>query len=241
MKKMKLAALSAVLCLVLGATAQAAGSSSNGVQVSQTPQAAVVTLPDGTQAEAEVVPVVAETAQAPVSAETAKEALGISGDNYNSYMLDVSLKTVNDEAVKLANGSISVTFRIAGVTAASKVVVLHWAEGSAEPEKLSASAGDGTVTATFTSFSPVQILVEAQSESNENNGSDSGSSDSGSSDSGSSSSGSSSSGSSSSASAAESTAKVSPKTAESLMIYGVEALAVLALAGAVILRKKARA
>ena len=225
MKKMKLLALSAVLCLALGATAQAAGSSSGVVQVSQEPVKASVT--DKTTGESlgetDVVPAIA-SGSTEVSAEEAKSALGISSDDYDSYVLDVTLQTLDERTVDLNSGSIDVTFKIAGVTPSSKVAVLHWADGSSTPESLPATAGDGTVTATFTSFSPVQILV-----ANESPSGDSGSGSSGSSSSGSSSSGSS-----------TAPAAVSPKTAEGSELYVAAAVAVLALAGTVVFTKKAR-
>lgn len=235
MKKMKLLALSAVLCLALGATAQAAGSSSGVVQVSQEPVKASVT--DKTTGESlgetDVVPAIA-SGSTEVSAEEAKSALGISSDDYDSYVLDVTLQTLDEKTVDLSSGSIDVTFKIPSVTPSSKVAVLHWADGSNTPESLPATAGDGTVTATFTSFSPVQILV-----ANESSSGDSGSGSSGSGSSGSSSSGSSSSGSSSSGSSTA-PAAVSPKTAEGSELYVAAAVAVLALAGTVVFTKKAR-
>ena len=230
MKKMKLLALSAVLCLALGATAQAAGSSSGVVQVSQEPVKASVT--DKTTGESlgetDVVPAIA-SGSTEVSTEEAKSALGISSDDYDSYVLDVTLQTLDEKTVDLSSGSIDVTFKIPSVTPSSKVAVLHWADGSNTPESLPATAGDGTVTATFTSFSPVQILV-----ANESSSGDSGSGSSGSGSSGSSSSGSSSSGSSTAPAA------VSPKTAEGSELYVAAAVAVLALAGTVVFTKKAR-
>ena len=188
MKRMKLGAAAAVLCLILGMTAQAAGSSASGVQISQDPITATVVKADGTTVEsAQVIPVIEEgNTEAP--AATVESALGIgSGEKYASYKLEVSLE-LNGEDVKLSGGSVTMTFKIPGVTANSKVAVLHWADGSSEPEKLSATAGEGTVTATFTSFSPVQIVVaeaeqpaQPEEPSDSSNGGNSSSSSSGSS------------------------------------------------------------
>ncbi len=52
---------------------------------------------------------------------------------------------------------VTLTFNVPGVTAGSDVYVLHY-NGSAW-ENIAAKAGDGTVTATFTSLSPVAIVV----------------------------------------------------------------------------------
>ena len=51
---------------------------------------------------------------------------------------------------------VKVTFNVDGVTAASKVIVLHYVNGAWQQE--TAVAGNGTVTVTFNSLSPVAIL-----------------------------------------------------------------------------------
>ncbi len=235
MKRMKLAALTALLCLVVGTTAQAEGSAPSAVQVSQGSAAVTVVKADGTVVEdAQPVPVMAAGTGEAVAAETAESALGVeSGTVYASYEFDVSL-TLDGEQVDLQEGeSISLTFSVPGVTASSKVAVFHWADGSAEPEKLAASAGEGTVTATFTSFSPVQIVVANEPAQPQEPDTDS--------NSGSSSSSSSSSSSGSSAPAAPAPAAVSPKTAEGVDLYVAAAVAAAALAGFVICTKKSRA
>ena len=237
MKKMKLVALSAVLCLVLGMTVNAEGSSAGGVQVSQETKTATVTKADGTKVEnAAVVPVVKESSKAVVK-EEAKKALKIDSDNFTSYTMDVSLAMADDttSAVTLADGSaaIEVAFKVPEVKASSKVVVLHWKGGATEPEQL-------PVTAVFTSFSPVEILVYNGSENtpdNENTPKPSDPNKPGLSNG----SGSSNSSGSGSTTTTASTG-TSPKTADSsAVIYVAEALAVLSLAGAVICRKKSRA
>ena len=238
MKRMKLAALTALLCLVVGTTAQAEGSAPSAVQVSPGSAAVTVVKADGTEVpDAQPDPVIAPGTGEAVAAETAESALGVgSGTEYASYEFDVYL-TLDGERVDLKDGeSISLTFSVPGVTASSKVAVFHWADGSAEPEKLAASAGEGTVTATFTSFSPVQIVVvnEPDQQKEPDTDSNSGSSSSGSSSSSSSSSG-------SSAPAAPAPAAVSPKTAEGVDLYVAAAVAAAALAGFVICTKKSRA
>ena len=251
MKKMKLVALSAVLCLVLGMTVNAEGSSAGGVQVSQETKTATVTKADGTKVEnAAVVPVVKESSKAVVK-EEAKKALKIDSDNFTSYTMDVSLAMADDttSAVTLADGSaaIEVAFKVPEVKASSKVVVLHWKGGATEPEQLPVTVGDGVVKAVFTSFSPVEILVyNEESVSGGSTGSTGSTSPSGSTGStgSTSSSGSTSSTDSTSSSGTTTTASTgtSPKTADSsAVIYVAEALAVLSLAGAVICRKKSRA
>ena len=244
MKKMKLVALSAVLCLVLGMTVNAEGSSAGGVQVSQETKTATVTKADGTKVEnAAVVPVVKESSKA-VAKEEAKKALKIDSDNFTSYTMDVYLAMAEDTSsvVTLADGSaaIEVAFSVPEVKASSKVVVLHWKGGATEPEQLPVTVEDGVVKAVFTSFSPVEILVYNGSENtpdNENTPKPSDPNKPGPSNG----SGSSNSSGSGSTTTTASTG-TSPKTADSsAVIYVAEALAVLSLAGAVICRKKSRA
>ena len=249
MKKMKLVALSAVLCLVLGMTVNAEGSSVGGVQVSQETKTATVIKADGTKVEnAEVVLVPKESSKA-VTKEEAKKALKIDSDNFTSHTIDVSLAMAGDTSsvVTLVDGSVEVAFSVPEVKASSKVVVLHWKGGATEPEQLPVTVGDGVVKAVFTSFSPVEILVyNEESVSGGSTGSTGSTSPSGSTGStgSTSSSGSTSSTGSTSSSGTTTTASTgtSPKTADSsAVIYVAEALAVLSLAGVVICRKKSRA
>lgn len=54
-------------------------------------------------------------------------------------------------------GGVAVTFNVTGINAGDNVKVLHYTSPTT-CEVLSATAGNGTVTATFTSFSPVAII-----------------------------------------------------------------------------------
>ena len=53
---------------------------------------------------------------------------------------------------------VTLTFKIAGVTASSKVIVLHYYDGSWHQEN--PTVGDGTVTVTFDRLSPVAFYVQ---------------------------------------------------------------------------------
>ena len=53
---------------------------------------------------------------------------------------------------------VTLTFKIAGVTASSKVIVLHYYDGSWHQEN--PTVGDGTVTVTFQRLSPVAFYVQ---------------------------------------------------------------------------------
>ncbi len=62
-----------------------------------------------------------------------------------------------------ANGSVTITFQISYIKKGDPAVVLH--KGSTGWETLPSWTGNGTVSATFTSLSPVMILVEEPAQS----------------------------------------------------------------------------
>ena len=72
-------------------------------------------------------------------------------------MFDVGASGTAAE-ILAANGSVDITFNVPGVQANSVVVVVHY-NGSSWDVRPSTCA-NGTVTATFTSLSPVAILVD---------------------------------------------------------------------------------
>lgn len=238
MKKMKIAALAAVLCLAAGMTAQAAGSDSSLFHAENV--TVNVRKADGTLVEgASVEPRITEfTGSEPVTEEQAKVALNIEDGEYEVHPYNFNVELQYQGQKVTAAEPVTLTFEpIPDATPDSKVVVYHWTENGTR-EQLTGIPGDGTVTVTFTSLSPVQIVVA--NAVNDNSGSDNagpGNSDSGNSDSGNSGSGNS--GGSSAASAPA--APVSPKTAEGYELYMAGAAAVLALAGAFVCFRKTRA
>lgn len=216
MRKMKLVAMASVLCLLLGSTVQAAKSQTSYIQVVQEVDLEI----DGEK----VIPVVSEGSKN-VSVEEGMKYLNVDTEYYDRYTMDVSLETLAGEAKQLNSGSVTLTFRVPKVSPDCKVVVLHWAEGSSAPEQLPCKAGDGVVSATFTSFSPVVILVSYPGSTGGSNA-----------------------GGSSAAPAAPAAAApaaasgtVSPKTGEGFELYMAAAVAVLALAGGVVFERKSRA
>lgn len=85
--------------------------------------------------------------------ETLKEVLGA---DFKEGMQVVDVKDIS-----VPDGTtfpVTITFEVAGVTEGSSVAVLHY-NGSAW-EKVEAKAGAGTITATFTSLSPVAFVVD---------------------------------------------------------------------------------
>lgn len=81
----------------------------------------------------------------------------ILGSDYTENMVVADVKNVT-----VPEGTVfpvQLTFNVSGVTSGSKVIVLLY--NGTEWEKIAVDAvGDGTVTVTFTSLSPVAIIVE---------------------------------------------------------------------------------
>lgn len=55
---------------------------------------------------------------------------------------------------------VTITFEMKGVVPTSKVIVLHWDKTARAWEKVDSTVGEGTVTATFNSLSPVAFIVD---------------------------------------------------------------------------------
>lgn len=85
--------------------------------------------------------------------DTLKEVLG------SAFVEGMSVVDVKE--VTVPEGTtfpVTITFAVPGVTAGTKVAVLHY-NGSAW-ETIEATAGAGTISATFTSLSPVAFVVD---------------------------------------------------------------------------------
>lgn len=148
MKVRKLTALVlAVVCaMALGMTAFAAGSpSASGVAGKVTG----AVDKDGNAVEVTVT----EASQAAPSAAEVKDLLG---DNFVEGMKVVDVMDVSVPAGTVF--PVDITFSVPGVTAGSNVAVLHY-NGSAW-EVVPSSAGNGSVTGTFESLSPVAIVAD---------------------------------------------------------------------------------
>lgn len=188
----------------------AEGESYGDVRVLKTGTLVTVIRPDGEVKETIVHPYLDATSKTVTQAQAqkilgTKSACGI-------YAFDLSIVDAAGDysRVTLKEGAVKVTFYVPGVTSSSNVVVRHWINGSDKYEDLPVALGSGTVTATFTSFSPVVIMVAQD-------------------------------GVPAVTAAAGSSVRVSPKTAETSMIYVVEAMAVLSLLGFAVMRRKGQA
>lgn len=162
MKRLRVAAIATALGLLLGMETFAAGSQMGTIMVEQEVTTATV-VDEATGEVLEDVTIVPEVS-APtrtVTEEDAKEALGTEETvAVHAFEVDLVLRDDRNREVQLQDGeTIDITFSVPNVTPDSKVVVLHW-NANGEEERLPFALGNGTVTATFTSFSPVAILVE---------------------------------------------------------------------------------
>ena len=157
MKMKKLAALGAamVMSLALGLTAFASsspvstGSSSVKGAVDKNGNAVEVTLKGGVDS-------------AIVNAIKSESALkAVLGDAYVEGMTVVDVVDVQYKGNK-EDFPITVTFNVPGVTASTKVALVHYNEGEGawKADVTNVKAGNGTITGTFSSFSPVAIVVD---------------------------------------------------------------------------------
>ena len=237
MRKMKLVVLSALLCMSMGLTAQAAGESSSntsaGTKVVTAEEGTTFVKENGETVAAEAVTVkIAPSTEAMKDEATVKAALQVENtENVKEYMFDVSLDA-DGVKVQPKDGGVYVSIPGVPVNAGDKVAVFHLANGAWE-RIANVKVENGVIVAgPFKSFSPIYVVTAPAD-------TDNGSNDDGSSHHHS---GSSSSSSSDASSTSTTTKTTSPKTADSfMMIYAAVAVAILALAGVEVCRRKARA
>ncbi len=140
MKKLFSIVLTLSLVFVLSASVFAAPSEENTVEV--------VGATDGNGAVVEV------TLSEPAKTLTEEEAAEVIGEAA-ATVVDIQEVSVPAETTF----PVTITFSVDGITADMTVYCLHW-NGSSW-DKLDAIAGDGTVTCTFTSLSPIAFVTEA--------------------------------------------------------------------------------
>ena len=98
----------------------------------------------------------AEYTQAVADIKTEAKLKEVLGSDFNANMTVADVKEVT--APEGAKFPLKITFAMKGVTASSKVQILHY-NGSAG-EKIDTTVADGTVTGTFSSLSPVAFVVD---------------------------------------------------------------------------------
>lgn len=131
--------------------------------------------------------------------EKLKEVLG---SKYEDGMTVIDMKNVYVYGNANVKFPITITFDAIGITASSKVQVLHYNVSTSQWEVLESSAGEKTITATFSSLSPVAFVVDSKTAQAINN-----------------------------AGSGSNTSTVSPKTGEGNTMMMVGMFAVIGLAG----------
>ena len=166
MKKKIAILLTTLMILTMGTTVFAAGSSSatdttvkTAAEVAAEKEAEALASGVSAGAAGIVIDGVASTVNAsltavsPATADSAKNAASVLVSNTASVLKVVDVK------LPVSFKSVTITFQVNGVKAGQKVSVLHQTASGAW-EVLPATAGDNTITATFTSLSPVAFVVE---------------------------------------------------------------------------------
>ena len=100
----------------------------------------------------------AEYTQAVADIKTEAKLKEVLGSDFNANMTVADVKEVT--APEGAKFPLKITFAMKGVTASSKVQILHYDAKKAAWEKIDTTVADGTVTGTFSSLSPVAFVVD---------------------------------------------------------------------------------
>lgn len=152
MKKLITFALAAVLAMSMSLTAFAETS------ITIDPEAGNAVGKDSAGNVIETTePIIVETEANEAKREEAKAALAAS--RIDGTIVDVVEAWTNapGQEVLAAGGSLTITFTVAGAKSTDNYVVLHQLHNGTW-EVLNGTAGEGTVTATFTSLSPVVFV-----------------------------------------------------------------------------------
>ena len=97
-----------------------------------------------------------EYTQAVADIKTEAKLKEVIGSDFNMTVADVKEVT----APEGAKFPLKITFVMKGVTASSKVQILHYNRSASAWEKIDTTVADGTVTGTFSSLSPVAFVVD---------------------------------------------------------------------------------
>ena len=157
MKKKVAALLTAIMVMAMGTTAFAASPTTTTTDTTTTTATAYadVTIAsngvviDGVASD--VTPTITAVTTAQVEAAQAQAVASISSNAKVLKMVDVSLPVSFTKA--------QLTFNVSGVTEGQKIAVLHQKHDGSWETITPDAVGNGTVTATFTSLSPVAIVA----------------------------------------------------------------------------------
>lgn len=148
MRKVTHVAVALLLILSLSYTAFAANSITYAAEVN--------TAKDASGNTVEVTTKTSTVQMTQDQAETLLQAAGVSQDKTVSvaFLADVSVPEGTQFPV-------DISFNVSGVTTGMDVVVYHFSAEKNEWEAMPTTVANGSVTATFTSLSPVAVLVAA--------------------------------------------------------------------------------
>lgn len=151
----KTLALVVALAACVGTTVFAAPSPSATTVVNKVSKAVDK---DGNAVEAAIAEVPAEYAEAVAEVKTEAKLKELLGDFFNENVVVADTKNVT-----VPDGTqypVTISFEMKGVTANSKVQILHYDVEKKAWEKIDTTVGEGTVTGTFNSLSPVAFAVD---------------------------------------------------------------------------------
>lgn len=157
MRKLLKTVLAMSLVMAMGVTAMAAPSISSSYEVSG------VTADNGKTVELAV-----SAPEEKVTAAEAVELLGLSSDAEDVAVVvqEITLY-VDGQAVTADNYDdfvnyfpLTITVAIDGITSSSSVSILHYTSNNVWEEETVTAVGDGTVTFTVSSLSPIAVVVE---------------------------------------------------------------------------------
>lgn len=155
LKRLVSVAAAAVLALSVSLTAFAAPSTNiSGVVTVDTKDNGV----DGNTITASLAEVPAEYQSAVADVRKPETLKALLGSAYTDTMSVVDVKDVT-----VADGTVfpvTIRFNVPGVTTSTKVAVLHYDTEKKAWEVVDSKAGQGTITATFNSLSPVAFVVD---------------------------------------------------------------------------------
>lgn len=99
-----------------------------------------------------------------VEANMKKELERLNAYEAGMKVLDVKNVEIEGDA-SLIKFPLTITFTVNGIKAGDKVILLHYVDAAKGWEKLDTTTGNGTVTATFNSLSPVAFIKVADATS----------------------------------------------------------------------------
>ena len=158
MKKWMGIVVAGVMCMAMGMTALAAPSPSIQGVVQE-----IVSSTDknGNSVEVVIEELTAEGKEAAAQLDNMDTVKELVGDAFVDGMkvLDIQEVHVGGDA-SLVEWPVTLTFKVPGVNANTKVAVLHYDMEKAAWELVPCKAGNGTIEATFESLSPVAFVVD---------------------------------------------------------------------------------